>query len=555
MPISRLRKPIGGTMAIQDSFNLSQATTSQAYAYKCWYNYNYGGNTMKISAKDMGELTQTWNGELANWRATASNDENAYEIEDDDFSTAKNNGKNTVKNDTGYDGGKGGMIAGGVTRGLVSIAGAAATTTATVIGQKVGIGVAKKLVGKAAEKTIAQTASEAGKAAAKIAGEKAAKEAATKAAEHVGSGLSAEAASAAAKHAAEESAKTTAEQGVKNTASKAKVSAIVAAGIAIATAAKYRISKPNKDQKEACDELQNSMQNAQASLYHAQEEMSKNNDEIVDLSDQAQAFNEDANSDIEDKKTDFDMYKASYDALMEKAKSGEPLSEDEKALLKELIPLMQELGIGIGETSDETTEAVGEIYDEMGTKQDRYDDAASTLAEVEGVTDFAESFDEATRTMCYVETASQTLNAASGAMAGAKLLARGPWFWALGGAAIVASASSAVAAREQYDWAGKVGNEINARKDTQDLNATTTGIYDENIDIYAGQMEGVEELELEIPKDLENPDEVVAGLSEESEGILPQNSTPEDNKINTNNGVTTSNNDTAFDNKDKNKKV
>ncbi len=94
-------------MAIQDSFNLSKATTSQAYAYKCWYNYNYGGNTMKISSKDMGEITQTWNGELKNWRATASNDENAYEIEDDDYSTAKLNGKESAKDKTGYDGGSG----------------------------------------------------------------------------------------------------------------------------------------------------------------------------------------------------------------------------------------------------------------------------------------------------------------------------------------------------------------------------------------------------------------------------------------------------------------
>ena len=86
-------------MAIQDSFNLSKATTSQAYAYKCWYNYNYGGNTMKISSKDMGEITQTWNGELKNWRATASNDENAYEIEDDDYSTAKLSGKESAKDE------------------------------------------------------------------------------------------------------------------------------------------------------------------------------------------------------------------------------------------------------------------------------------------------------------------------------------------------------------------------------------------------------------------------------------------------------------------------
>ena len=90
-------------MAIQDSFNLSNALNSQAYAYKCWYNYNYGNNTMNISASDMGEITQTWNSELSNWHATAMDDENAYEIEDDDFSAARENGKDNAKEKTGYD--------------------------------------------------------------------------------------------------------------------------------------------------------------------------------------------------------------------------------------------------------------------------------------------------------------------------------------------------------------------------------------------------------------------------------------------------------------------
>ena len=131
-------------MAIPGSFNLSQATTSQAYAYKCWYNYNYGGNTMGISAKDMGEITQTWNSELTKWRATAktSQDENKYEIDDDDFNTAKNNAKNTIKDETGYNGKKGKM----------------ATRAATDVALSVGSVVAKQLVKKAATKAVTKAA-------------------------------------------------------------------------------------------------------------------------------------------------------------------------------------------------------------------------------------------------------------------------------------------------------------------------------------------------------------------------------------------------------------
>lgn len=483
-------------MAIQDSFNLSKATTSQAYAYKCWYNYNYGGNTMKISSKDMGEITQTWSGELKNWRATASNDENAYEIEDDDYSTAKLNGKESAKDKTGYDGGKGGMIANGV-------GDAVASGFAAVGGKVVAKGMAK--FGLGYKDTLG------GHTATKDAG-------------------------------------------------KGNLSDIATVVMASAVAAKYYIAKPNKEQKEACDELQNTMQDAQVSLVAAQDDMSSAGDEIVDLSDEAQAYNEDANDEIEDKKTEYDMNRATYDALMEKVKSGESLTEDEKALLKELVPLMQQLGIDIGDLSDETTEVVGEIYDEMGTYQDTYDNAASTMGEVEGVTDYAESFDDATRTMCYVESGAQTLNAAGAGLAAARLAGKAFVGWVFAAIGVAAAASSGIAAAQQFKWAGDVGTEINARKETQDLNTTTTDLYDENIDIYAGQMEGVEDLELEIPEGMEDPEGMSEQLGEESSAVLAQNTTLDGTTgavvtggTNTSTPTTNSTNNPDDKDKDKNK--
>ena len=89
-------------MAIQDSFNLSRAEGSQSYAYKCWYNYNYGGNTMKISSDDMNKITQSWSSELVNWRANAEEDENAYEIEDDDYNASVAEGRSNAQEKTGY---------------------------------------------------------------------------------------------------------------------------------------------------------------------------------------------------------------------------------------------------------------------------------------------------------------------------------------------------------------------------------------------------------------------------------------------------------------------
>lgn len=445
-------------MAIQDSFSLSNAVNSQSYAYKCWYNYNYGNNTMGISAKDMGEITQTWNSQLSNWRATALDDENAYEIEDDDFSTAKMNGKNQAKEATGYDGDK---SYGSVVNAGLSIAGA---TTGKVVGN-----VAAKTLNNAGACVKKGAVLEVGKAGAK---------------------------------------------------KDVKLSDIATVVMAAAVAAKYWVAKPNKDSKEACDALQDEMNNATAALGDSQNEMSEMRDEIETLSDDAQMANEDANGEIEDKKSEYDFYKASYDALMEKVNSGEQLTEDEKELLKELVPIMQQLGVDITDTQEETTDTVGEIYEEMGTYQEGYDNAAETVAEVQGLTDYAEGFDSNTRTMCYVEAGSQTVNAGSATLAATKLAGKAFVGWAFAAIGYAAAASSGIATAQQMSWAGDVGTEIGMRKDTQDLNAATNDIYAESIDVYDGQMGVVNDLEIEMPDDLEDPEAVAESLNEETAGVL-----------------------------------
>lgn len=470
-------------MAIQGSFNLSNALSSQAYAYKCWYNYNYGNNTMGISAQDMGEITQTWNGELANWQATAMDDENAYEIEDDDFSTAKDNGRAQAQDAAGgYDGKQGGQITRTTADVAMGAAGALATTVGSKVAGNIGAKVGGKLVAKAGEK-VAQ-------GAAKKAGEEVTKEATKEATQKVGSWS-------------------------------------IAAPLALAMATLYQVKKPNKTEKEACDDMQDEMINSQNALYTAQDDMSAAGDEVTALSDEAQGYNEDANEDIEEKKSEYDAYRASYDALMEKVKAGETLTDGEKELLEELIPLMQELGVGIQETQEETTETAEDIYDEMGTYQENYDAAAETVAEVQGVTDYAESFDESTRTMCYVESGAQTLNAASGTKAGiqAGIAAAGSlgfnaWAWACAAMGAAAGVMSGIGAGQQFKWAGEVGTEIDMRKTTQDINSQTNDIYDESIEGYEGAMVGVEEMELEMPEDFENPEEVVEQLGEEGAEAL-----------------------------------
>ena len=466
-------------MAINDSFNLNNALTSQSYAYKCWYNYNYCGNTMGIDSKSMSEINQNWSGELANWRATASNDENAYEIEDDDYSSAKNRGKEIGKDKTGYDGGKGGMIANTTVDAALG-AGTAAMSFGA--GKLVEKGVAKigtNMMNKAAANIASNTSLN---SAGKIVSSSSSKLGET------GAKLSDAAANGV---------------GSKG----AKISDIATVVMAAATAAKYWIQKPNKEQKEACDELQNTMTDAQTSLADAQGDMETYAAEVEEKSNEAEEYNNERNDEIEKQKTEFDMYRRSYDALMEKVNNGETLTDSEKELLKQLVPVMQELGETMNDGIDETTETVADIYDEMGTYQEGYDGAAETMGEVEGLTDFAESFDKATQTSCYVQTAAQTLNATGAGLAAARLAGKAFVGWAFAAVGIAAAASSGAAALQQKEWAGNVGTEIGKREATQDFNASTSEIYDERIADYEGYLGVVDDLELEVPDDMEVPDE------------------------------------------------
>ena len=427
-------------MAIQDSFNLDRAIGSQAYAYKCWYNYNYGNNTMGISAKDYGEITQTWNSELKNWHANAMDDENAYEIEDDDFNSAYNDGKENAKEKTeGYEDNAGNDVQSGL-----SILGSAASLTLGSI-----MCLNSKLQGANSRGMMWAAA-----------------------------GLNA---------------------------------AVIAGAIAL---------NPNKAGKEACDQMQDEMVNAQNGLNAAQGDMATMSSELEDLSDEANVYNEDANEDMEENKAEYDMYKASYDALVEKVESGETLTEDEQALLQELMPLMQELGVTIEETSEDTTEAVEEIYDEMGTYQEGYDNAASTVAEVQGLTDYAASFDEDTKNNCTAMEVAMSINTAASGVLMTKLIAlpgtiftkAGDWIFA--GVAAATGVLSGLEASKQAKMAGDVGTEIDMRQATQDMNSATSDIYNESVDIYSGQMSNIEDLEMEIPEtteetleDMELPEE------------------------------------------------
>lgn len=459
---------------------------SEAACRKAYLNYHCYGNTMGVSSSEMGEIIAAWKDKLSSWQGTVTKDENEYEFDDSEFEKSKSKGKKVAQEATDYDGNQAGQI----TR-----------TVATNIGSVGALGAS--VANNGLNQASINIANAKGAVRSSLFGEKITKTVTTDAAGNITSSTTSQ---------------TTRKVAQKGGGKGAKASAYIAAGIAIATAAAYWIKKPNQEQKEACDEMQTQLTNAQGATQEAQSEMERMSGELVDLSDEANTVNEDANSDIEDKKTEYDMYKKSFEALKAKVDRGEQLTKDEIALYKEVVGYLTTTGIEIEDLTDETGDQVQQIYDDMGSYQEGYDYAAETIGEIEGQTDFAASFDKSTQKQCYTELASQSMNAASGAIAGARLLA-GPWWnWVIGAVSIAAGASSTIAATQQGKWAGEVGTEIGIRKDTQDMNAATLDTYTEEVDSYGGFMDGVKDLELDIPDDVSAPKDTA----------LPETKTPTD---------------------------
>ena len=152
----------------------------------------------------------------------------------------------------------------------------------------------------------------------------------------------------------------------------------------------------------------------------------------------------------------------------------------------------------------------------MAEYQEGFNTAAETIASVDGFTQEIASFDKSTQIQCYVEGASQALNAVSGTVAAARLAGTGIAGWIMMIPTLAAVGTSVWASTEQFQFAAKTGAEINVREATQDLNATTAEAYDMHIEDYASYMEGVEGLELEIPDDVEAPETTSAPVTADS---------------------------------------
>ncbi len=436
-------------------------TVPATEAFLIYRDYYYNGNSLGTSPKEMAEVVKEYEDLIPRWQKciqAIADDENKYiDFDDSEYAQCLENGRKEGENATdGYEGKTGGQIADSTSSAVGAVGGLTLSFCGQGAVSAMGNGVTKikDFFANIGSKTAGQAAGQTGS---KASGE---------------------------------------------------WCAWLAAALAIATAVKYWITRPNKKAVDALNSLQSTMAEKQGELSQAQGNMTNAGEKLAEKADEASTANEEANYNIEAQKTNQDFYLVTYNKLKAKSDSGKALTKEERELFRSVSKYINDAGTNIKSISKENSEHLEDLYSDMEDFEFDYVSASETMATAEGLTEYSAGFDKTTKTMCYVEAVSQGLNVLSGLTSGLRLIGQflNPWAIATGIAAMGASVSSWFAADEQVDFAGKASEAVDNRLATEDANLATQEVYDIEADNFEAYMVGIESLEMEIPKDIATVD-------------------------------------------------
>ena len=438
---------------------MNRALQSEAYARQCFINYNYKGNTMGITASEMGEVTSHWSSRVNSWKNYKEKDSNDYHISEKDW----NQGHEDAKNDLGYDrskraGEQGWRTGGSATSGLVNA----------------GVGAC-------------------GRPAAKEFGK-----------------MSKDAMVSCDKDIAKDGAK----QAGGSTGGLLVIASCVLDGV---NAAWYRAAKPNAPEKKASEEAAETLPELQNQAAENDSTMDCLDEELQDMTDIASETTEEANDGMAELKTDYEMNADVIEYYKKAQVQGYQLTADDYETWKQSAQYMTENGEEIAAMNEEAAANVEEIRDDMDNFEGEYNDVADNMDANITYCDYVAGFDESTYTQTLIQAGVQGLGAATSgldaasafSMAGSTIAA--PWvaaaYAAAGAVAVAAGISDGLAAAEQYNWSTEIDAQIEAREATEDMNDANIEHYDENVDYYEGYKGDVDDLCLEVPDDVDEPEE------------------------------------------------
>lgn len=414
---------------IGNAFDLEKALQSQGYAYKCWFNYNKDGNTMRISDADMKTLTDTWRSYLANWEANAERDVTEYSIEgslewneaiDDGKAEAKEAATKdyTNKNGKTKEGWGGSVtnsknrnVANGVTAGVGAV-GAIATTAVSMSG----------VVGM-----------------------------------------------------------TTTISGVSNV----PLGFVIAAPLELAIGVLYEATFPNRKENIALKELKSLMETGQSNMQAASLQMEQADLEMTQLTTASEQDKQTTEEQIAQKQELIKTAQAIYNAIVARVKSGESLSATDNSKLqacKAQIGALQEeinaLQLGSIDFSTANSEAIE-------AKKGEFDTHAQSIAKEKGITEYAATFDEATNEGAKAQIAVHSLNFAASVLTTvqAAMFVSPFTLFALAFVAMAAAGAgmSAHAIVEQSMILADTNKELETRGNTEDVITNTTTDYENKL--------------------------------------------------------------------------
>lgn len=428
-------------VAIGNSFDLDKALQNQGYAYKCWFNYNKDGNTMRISETDIKALTETWSGKLAKWEAKAEQDITEYSIEGDyEWNSAYDEGKDAAKAEATKDttNKKGKTVEGW--DGDVKKSKNMNTANAAVA----GVGGAFAVAGAASA---------------------------------IGLNI-----------------------GIAMKAGNVPLGFIIAAPLVLAVGVLYECTSPNRKENEALKNLKTFMETGQANLQTASLEMEQADLEMTALATSSNENKTTTEEEIAAKQELIELAKAAYNAIVARVKGGEPLTSADKAKLNACKTQIAGLQEEINALQLSSIEFSTANSDAIEGKKSEFDTHAQNIAKEKGTTDYAATFDKGTRDGAILQATMHGLNVAAGivTMVQAAMFAAsgGPFtIWAACFTVVAAAgtAMSTHAVVEQSMIADQIGKELDVRENTEVTIENTTVDYENKLSNLVAQGDFVNE--------------------------------------------------------------
>ena len=311
--------------------------------------------------------------------------------------------------------------------------------------------------------------------------------------------------------------------------------------MALAIGILYEATRPNKKPYEALMQLKDLMLNSQNNLQAQQHELDAIGECATTKAGEAESEQETKQQELEEKAQLLALANGIMMDLQARYNAGEPITATELAKLNAAKTQIGSLGQEVSDLSGELLANSTEKSAIIGDLSSQFDEKALNIANALGQAEFAASFDEATKNLCALQIASQTLNIVSGGISAGLAATTGPWGWAFAAMGVAGVGMSTHGVIEQSKFHIGIKEEIDIRTGLQNTVTQSLGIYDMNIDkqavssdiaASANSLEGIEQFEQALANAESVTIEVTPQTPQTTGGINPFGSLTTDGKEN-----------------------